>query len=155
MASATLPYNRKFKDDVKISAYSALEPVTNRYDMPYGSRTILYPRDRDLRLKVDFSQPSYRPGEDASISFLTRAANGKSSESALGVVIFDKAVEERARADREFGGVYGFGAAYSLFQGSSEVVGGITRNDLDRVDSVETGARGIRFSSGNTSQSKR
>ena len=58
------------------------------------------------------------------------------AESALGVVIFDKAVEERARTDREFGSGYGYGfyGAYCYLSGCSGGVAGVTRKDLDHVD---------------------
>ncbi|HEV2905286.1 MAG TPA: alpha-2-macroglobulin family protein, partial [Pyrinomonadaceae bacterium] len=97
------------------------------------TRTILFPHDRDLKLNLTLNQESYRPGQDATASFLTRSATGRSAETALGVVIFDKAVEERARTDREFGGD-GFYGPYRYLSHDFGNVAGISRKDLDRLD---------------------
>jgi hypothetical protein len=97
-------------------------------------RTVLYPHDRDLKFKLALNQESYRPGEEASASFLTRTANGRVAESALGIVIFDKAVEERARTDREFGAGYGFYRSYCYLTNCSGDIGGVTRKDLDQIN---------------------
>jgi hypothetical protein len=88
----------------------------------------------DLKLTLALNQEGYRPGAEASASFLTRTAQGRTAESALGVIIFDKAVEERARTDREFGGRYGFYGSYCYLFGCSGEIAGVTRKDLDQVD---------------------
>src|SRR5712692_6467938 len=127
-----LPYRDGFAGPVTIAAYS---PAQNgEDDVSTGTSTVLYPHDRDLKFKLALNQESYRPGEEASANFLTRTATGRVAESALGVVIFDKAVEERARTDREFGGGYGFYGAYCYLSACNGGVAGVTRNDLDRVD---------------------
>jgi hypothetical protein len=46
----------------------------------------------------------FRPNEEARVSFNVGSPGKKMSEAALGVVVFDKAIEERARTDGEFGG---------------------------------------------------
>ena len=132
-ATIVIPYREGFSGAVTLATY-APAPSDDDDDFAYSSRTILYPHDRDLKLKLALNQESYRPGEDASANFLTRTATGRLAESALGVVIFDKAVEERARTDREFGGSYGFYGAYCYLSGCNGDVAGVTRKDLDRVD---------------------
>ena len=131
-ASLVIPYRAEFSGAITLAAYAPAAGEDD--DFAYNSRTILYPHDRDLKLKLALNQESYRPGEEASANFLTRAATGGAAESALGIVIFDKAVEERARTDREFGGGYGFYGAYCYLSGCNGDVAGVTRKDLDRVD---------------------
>jgi hypothetical protein len=131
-AVLTIPYRQEFSGPITIAAYSPAS--TDESDLAAGSRTVLYPHDRDLKFKLALNQESYRPGDDATASFMTRMANGRAAQSALGVVIFDKAVEERARTDRDFGGGYGFYGAYCYLNDCSGVVAGVTRKDLDHLD---------------------
>ncbi len=128
-----VPYRQEFNDDLTIAVYSLSEADADS-DFPHGSHTVIYPRNRDLDLQIALNRKMYRPGEEANIDFITRSAAGKLSESALGVVIFDKAVEERARTDRDLGGAYGFYGAYAYLRGGQDVIAGVSRRDLDRVD---------------------
>ncbi len=133
-ASLELPYRADFNGPLTIAAYSATQ---NSEDDPVAAtRTVLFPHDRDLKFKLVLNQETYKPGEEASANFLTRTATGRVAESALGVVIFDKAVEERARTDREFGSGYGYGfyGAYCYLSGCEGGIAGVTRKDLDRLD---------------------
>ena len=132
-ASIAVPYRAGFVGVVTLAAY-APAPNEDDEDFACNSRAILYPHDRDLKFKLGLNQETYRPGEDASASFLTRTATGRVAESALGVVIFDKAVEERARTDRQFGGGYGFYGAYCYLSRCAEEIAGVSRKDLDRLD---------------------
>ncbi|PYS37237.1 MAG: hypothetical protein DMF71_18935, partial [Acidobacteria bacterium] len=132
-AAVLIPYRAEFSGAITLAAY-APAPSEDEDDAAFNSRTILYPHDRDLKLKLALNQESYRPGEDASANFLARTANGRLAESALGIVIFDKAVEERARTDRQFGRSYGFYDAYCYLSGCNVDVAGVSRKDLDRVD---------------------
>src|SRR4029453_2195074 len=109
-------------------------PMTGDDETSSASRTVLYPHDKDLKFSMTLDQETYRPGEDASASFLTRTSTGRAAESALGIVIFDRAVEERARADRDFASHYGFYDSYCRLTGCGTAVAGITRKDLDHVD---------------------
>ncbi len=130
-AALTVPYRREFSGAVTLAAYTT---ENGGREPHHATRTVLYPHDNDLKFKVSLNQETYRPGEEASASFLTRLANGRAAESALGLVIFDRAVEERARTDREFGGNYGFYASYCYLAGCDNNVAGVTRKDLDKVD---------------------
>jgi hypothetical protein len=131
-ASLTIPYRKDFNGAVTVAAY--LPAPDGENDVISASRTILYPHDRDLKFSLALDQESYRPGGEASANFLTRTATGRVAESALGVVTFDKAVEERARTDREFGSNYGFYSAYCYLSNCNDVVAGVTRKDLDQID---------------------
>src|SRR5689334_13000362 len=61
--------------------------------------------------------------------------DGGTSDTALGIVVVDKAVEERVRTDQEFhGNHYGFWD-WSWWR-QSESAGGYTRDDLDSIDAA-------------------
>jgi hypothetical protein len=131
-ASLAFPYVKSFDGPLTIAAYAPAPDGGN--SVISGSRTVLYPHDRDLKLKLALNQESYRPGEEASANFVTRTAKGRVAESAIGVIIFDKAVEERARTDREFGGRYGFYGSFCYLFGCGGDIAGVSRKDLDQVD---------------------
>jgi hypothetical protein len=123
----TVPYNADFTDDVTILVYGY--PQGN---FVAGSRAVLYPRNHELKLDLRTSRPIYRPGQEATADFHVTAADGRPIESALGVSVIDRAVEERARTDSEFGDRYG--NSFDRLWGRSDDVSGITRQSLDRLD---------------------
>jgi hypothetical protein len=129
-ASLAIPDDDQFKDELTVTAYAD----TGARDYISNSHTILYPRDRDLKLDVNPAQTTYRPGEEAHVGFNVRLADGRAIESALGVVVFDKAVEERARTDQEFGSNSNFYGNYGGLLGWDETLAGVTRKDLERLD---------------------
>jgi len=133
-AAFTLPYRPEFRDEVTISAYASSSETSSRYDFSSASRTILFPRDRDLKLNFRLDHAEYKPGDDATVDFRILTPEGLPVSSALGVVIFDRAVEERARTDQDFSGSFGFYRGFSQWRGYDNQVGGITRKDLQRID---------------------
>ena len=134
-ASLTVPYDKAFKGSISLTAYAYLTTASeSRYDIASAARSVLYPRERDLKLDVRLDQPTYRPGEEAHADFNVRGADGRSIESALGVVVFDKAVEERARTDQEFGSNYGFYQTYLGLNGYEEMLSGLTGRDFYKLD---------------------
>ncbi|HEY3103269.1 MAG TPA: alpha-2-macroglobulin family protein [Pyrinomonadaceae bacterium] len=141
-ASIVIPYRREFVGTVTLAAY-APSASEDEDEFAYNTRTVLYPHDNDLKLSLALNQESYRPGQDAVANFLTRSALGNAAESALGVVIFDKAVEERARTDREFGGDYGFYRAYRYLSNDFGDIAGVSRKDLDHIDLSKPVADGL------------
>jgi len=126
----TLPYEPAFKDELTIAVYGYEESG----DLNIGNRVVLFPGNRDLKIAIDMSQPKYRPGEPATADFHVQTGDGKAAESGLGVAVIDRAVEERARADGEFGGRYDFAATFNRMWGYDEQIAGMTINDLDALD---------------------
>jgi hypothetical protein len=125
------PFRPEFKDEVTIAAY--LRPHGESGEAVYAARTVIFPRKRELQLDVADLQPLYRPGAEVETLLTTRTPDGRAAESALGVVIFDRAVDERARTDRDFGSGRGFYGAYrATFDGGN--FAGISRRDLDHLD---------------------
>jgi hypothetical protein len=136
-ASLVLPYDAAFRDDVTIQAYSYLNHAPeSRYEPEFTatSRNVLYPQERDLKLDVELDRASYRPGDETLAKFSVRGPDGRQVESALGVVVFDKAVEERARTDGEFSGGYGFYGAYRRLGGYTAELSGLSLGDLYALD---------------------
>jgi hypothetical protein len=128
--SLTVPYEDRFKNELRVTAYA---DITAR-DYVRDAHTLIYPFDQDLKLEVRPGKESYRPGEDAHVNFNVRAPGGGAAESALGVVIFDRAVEERARTDQEFGAGFNLYGNYGGLLGWDDSLAGVTRKDLRRLD---------------------
>ncbi len=125
----SLPYNDQFKGAVSIVAYSDAEKAYEQ-DRPLGTRTVIYPKDEDLKLKVRMERGDYRPGEEARAEFQVTTSDGRPVESALGIAVFDRAVEERARTDSEFGASNRFG----FNDGRGEAIAGLRLQDFERYD---------------------
>lgn len=133
-AEITFPFNQEFSDGLMIVAYPAFSEDHDNWGSA-GVAKVLYPRDRELKLDVKFDQVSYRPGDEARADLRVLTPQGSAAESALGIVIFDKAIEERARTDQEFNGrSFGFYDCFRYLLGAGDGLGGVTRRDLDRID---------------------
>lgn len=130
--TAVVPYQAGVRGEVRLTAYANFLNDDGKQNTSHGSRTVLYPHDREMKIDAPTLRNEYRPGEQAVTEIRTRAANGRPVEAVIGAVVFDKAVEERARTDREFGGsLYG---AYYNFYYSGNSVGGLTRKDIEQAD---------------------
>jgi hypothetical protein len=131
--TVSFPYSHDFKDKLSVVATSTSTATGDEWD--YGSAAaVLYPGERKLSLDVQLAQPTYRPGAEAHADFRVRSPEGGAQETALGVVVFDRAVEERARTDQDFGSGTGFyGGLHSLL-GYGESLAGITLHDLQQLD---------------------
>ena len=139
-----LPYRPEFQNRVTLAAYSTEFPESS-YDDNYtrGTRTVIYPRNRELKFDVRMSRASYQPGEDAEAGVRVRDASGRSRESALGVVVFDKAVEERARTEQEFSSSYGFSGYFYQFWYGPESIGGVGARDIEQLNASRTLPEGL------------
>jgi A-macroglobulin TED domain/Alpha-2-macroglobulin family/Carboxypeptidase regulatory-like domain/MG2 domain/A-macroglobulin receptor binding domain len=128
-ASTRIPYSRAFRGDILLSAYYP----GGVKDSMFGGRQISFPTVGGLEIESSASKPSYSPGEEATLSFRVRNGDGSPQESLLGITVLDKAVEERARTDSEFGSE-SVCPRCAVFLGWDLQLPGITRADLDRVD---------------------
>lgn len=63
-----------------------------------ASRTILFPPAYAMKLAIQAARTTYRPGEEATVSFTARSSEGDPLEAALGVAVVDAAVGARARS---------------------------------------------------------
>jgi hypothetical protein len=134
-ANVSFAASDRFQNEVSILAYAfGFKPGENSYNSAIvGSHTVLFPKDRELKINLKFSKSMYRPGDEATADLRIISANGEQTKSALGLVVVDKAVEERERTDREFGGQGGFYNFRDLWGDTSEL-NGVHRSDLDKID---------------------
>lgn len=130
-----LPYKNDMKGELQIAVYPGKPVNGSYYREDVGLRSVLYPHEQGLRLDVKLSSPTYRPGAQAKAGFQVRNANGQPAASALGVVVIDKAVEERARADRDYRDWTGFTNPYYYFS-NDDALAGITGSDLSRLNTA-------------------
>lgn len=132
--SITFPYTPDLKDRLTLAAYTDFPDAQHTVK----TRTVLYPTNSELKVAARPSQATYRPGDDAQLRLNVRAANGLSSESALGVVVSDKAVDERFRTEREFGGRFSsFNDTLQRFLGLDEEIAGLTFRDFQRLETAK------------------
>ena len=130
-ARLTIPYKAVFKGDLVIAAY------TDKNDGRWSSemratRGIIFPEQQNLIINAKFSKDEYRPAEDALVRFTVLDGARKPIESAIGLGIFDKAIEERARTEADFGeGLY---SRFFRFMGYQRSFGNITLKDLNDLD---------------------
>ncbi|PYV47172.1 MAG: hypothetical protein DMG92_16785, partial [Acidobacteria bacterium] len=128
-----IPFAPEFTGELTISAYSLETAAPSRYEIPFGVRTVLFPHPTTLSVKVKMDRATYKPGDEVSAALNVSLPSGSGSASALGVVVVDKAVEERIRTDEEFGnGHYGFWDWNWWYPADS--VGGVTLKDLEEID---------------------
>ncbi|MFP5264488.1 MAG: MG2 domain-containing protein [Blastocatellia bacterium] len=132
-AAVVFPYDKQFDGELIVAAYSFGDRATGGNDYISDSRAVLYPQDRDLKLEVRPDGFTYHPGEEARVDIRVLSPDGNAALSSLGVVVFDKAIEERARTDQEFGPGSGFNHSINHFLNSRSFAG-ISRKDLERLD---------------------
>jgi hypothetical protein len=129
-AQLTIPYRPEFKDRLTIAAYADFTDASGML----SRRSVLYPRNHDLKIEAQPIAATYRPGDEATIGFRVRGAGGQTA-SALGLAIVDKAVDERFRTDGEFGNQsWGFYGSMREVLGGEDQVAGITLRDLEHVN---------------------
>jgi hypothetical protein len=133
-AALAVPTGADFDGPVTVTATGVEPSGDDDDDYASGTRTVVFPRDRELKLDVRLSRKDFRPGEEAGAEFSLRTADGRRAPGALGVVVFDKAVEERARTDGEASRGFGFGGSLEEFWYGGAEVGGVTRRAVERLD---------------------
>ncbi|HEX8925385.1 MAG TPA: MG2 domain-containing protein, partial [Terriglobales bacterium] len=58
-ADVTIPYEPTFKGELTISAYDLSDRGEDRWRIPYGTHTVMFPEDRTLRVEAQVSKASY------------------------------------------------------------------------------------------------
>jgi hypothetical protein len=130
-ATVTFPYGPDLKDLITVAAY----PDFPQSRQLIASRTVMYPREHDLKLEVQATQASYRPGDQATVSLRVRPPGEQPAESALGITVFDQAVDERSRTDLDGGGrSYGFYGPVRSWHRGEEQLAGVSLRDLERLN---------------------
>lgn len=107
-ARVEFPYDPSFRGSLYIIAYNMKSKSEKEEEKNLaGGAEVIFPGLQSLDLGVHLERTTYKPGESASADFQVRDPEGHAAQTALGVMIYDKAVAERVRSDEEFGS-YGF-----------------------------------------------
>ena len=126
-----LPYESSFGGRLAISAYEDFAES----DRMISSMSLIYPGDLDLKVGSGPSDATFRPGDSANIGLEMHNANGKPAVGVFGVVLFDKAVEERWRTDQEFGNRFSSASdSLNRFLGDDDQLAGVSVRDLMHLD---------------------
>lgn len=125
-ADMRIPYSDAFKGQLKVAAYLEKDD-----ELIKASRGVMFPSKQGITVDANFDKTVYKPNEDATVKFSVLDTLGNALESALGVVVLDKAVEERSRTDSEFGSMW---RDYSCFLGYGENFGSINVKNINELD---------------------
>lgn len=130
-----IPYQAAFKGDLVVAAYTeTVGGEEGEVRLVTAARGVIYPAPQNLKLNAEFSQTIYRPNEEARINFSVLTPDQTPLESALGIIVFDKAIEERARTDAEFGGSVNLFENYGDLLGYGSAFGSLSRRDIDELN---------------------
>lgn len=135
-AEITIPFQPEFKNTLIFAAYFNQEN-SGGYDEVYiGQKAVVFPVPSGLRIEADTAQNIFRPGAEAKINFsAVHAGTNTTDETALGIVILDKAVDERARTNDDFGSGYRpFYNSFAGLLGLESGFGGISTAEINNLD---------------------
>jgi hypothetical protein len=127
----TMLMGDQFRGYVTLIAYS-MDRESEHYSWRGWSayKTVLYPEDRELKVKLSGLRTSYLPGSSVDVGLDVRTAGAFAAPGAVGVAVIDTAVEQRAATEEDanqrwFGG--------NWWRDSSNIAG-ITYEDLAKTD---------------------
>ncbi len=127
-AELTIPYQSELRGALVIAAYLESDEDDELIE---SSRGIIVPEPETLKVDASFGKETYKPGESALLNFGVSDPKGAAIESALGVVILDRAVEERARTDAEFGSMF---SNFRGWLGDGKGFAGVNIKDINELD---------------------
>jgi hypothetical protein len=137
-AMVRIPYSSEFMGQVVLTAINMERGNDwSRYG-PSAARSVIYPQNRDIKISLRLDRSEYRPGQEAAATVQVRTSTGATIPSVIGAMIFDKAVEERARIDEDLRDPFGFGGYGGWWYQGDAKLATLTRSDLDRVDTAES-----------------
>jgi hypothetical protein len=132
----TFPYDPEFRGLLKIWTY-AVTGTDEPDPVEIWSSEVIYPAGESLKVGVHLPHTTFRPGEAATADIQVRNIAGTSTESVLGVMVIDRAVEERVRTEKQFGAGIGFSRRRHMFvvdNNPNASIAGITKFDLLNLD---------------------
>src|ERR1019366_5396777 len=135
----TFPYAPEFRGLLKIWTH-AVTWTDESNPVEIWSSDVIYPAGENLKVGVHLPHTTFRPGENAAVNIQVKNVAGDSSasmQSDLGVMVIDRAVEERVRTEKQFGGDIGFSRRRYLFVADNNPnasIAGITKLDLLNLD---------------------
>lgn len=123
-----VPYNDAFKGELKVAAYIEDEDD----DVVSTGKGVIFPAREGISVTAEFDKTAYKPNDEATLKIGVTDVIGGAVQSALGVVMLDTAVEERARTDADFGG--GVWRDFSGYLGYGASFAGVNIKDLNELD---------------------
>jgi len=141
-ASATVPFDPRFRGDIYVTA-SSLSAAGGEENSLSGWTQVLYPAKEELDVKLKMAQTVFRPGEEVAADLHVLTPTGQPTESALGVLVFDRAVAERVRTDEDFGREYGYSIFDYFGESYRESIGGVSYRDLRDLDASKPFPEGL------------
>ena len=134
-ANVALPFDSRFTGDVYVTA-SCMTPAGDAEQPLEGWTQVIFPTRQELDVKLKMARDVFRPGEDVPADLRVLTPGGLPAESALGILVFDRAVAERVRTDEDFGGDYGYSIYDYLDWNYRRSIGGVTYRDLLDLDAT-------------------
>lgn len=128
-----IPFEPRFHGEIRVTAFCLTAKQDGDATLSDSVR-VLYPAKEELDVKLAMKKTVFNPGEMVSSELEVSAPDGKPAESALGVLVYDRAVAERVRTDEEFGSGYGFSVFDYLDFYYRQSIGGVSFRDLLRLD---------------------
>ena len=131
----TFPVNEQFTGRLLLAAYP-LNVEVEPYAMysRTASASVVVPKPSNLQLDVKPVKTTYRPGEAATVNLRVRDPEGDPVEGALGLLVYDQAVEELARTEASLftGGYERFDSrlGFRALDEESDSIGGISVGKL-------------------------
>jgi hypothetical protein len=125
-AEMQVPYSSAFKGILKVAAYLEKDD-----ELVKASRGVVFPAKQGISVDANFDKAIYKPNDEATVKLSVLDTLGNAVESALGIVVLDKAVEERSRTDGEFASMW---RNYSGFLGYGDNFGNINVKDINDLD---------------------
>jgi hypothetical protein len=135
-AEFTVPYDPRLRGRIDLRVYAMTGAAESDRALG-GMVAVMYPAPQELRVDLRMDKTIFRPGENASVDVRVKSPDGKAATSALGVLVFDRAVAERVRTDEEFGREYGF-SIFDYYRDYQNSIAGITYRDLLNLNIRET-----------------
>ena len=129
MANGIEPVNLEagpaFHGLVTLTACEIKTMASTMWRGPCAHKSVLYPEDRALKVKLEGLRPSYMPGADVHAGLNLQGVAG-----VLGVSVFDSAVEQRSTTENDENDRW---RSAGWWQDDSNV-SGMTEEDLNKVD---------------------
>lgn len=141
-ASAAVPFDPRFRGDIYVTA-SSLSAAGGEENSLSGWTQVLYPAKEELDVKLKMPQTVFRPGAEVAADLHVLTPTGEPTESALGVLVFDRAVAERVRTDEDFGREYGYSIFDYFGPRYQEGIGGVSYRDLRDLDASKPFPEGL------------
>jgi len=99
-AHVTFLADKQLTGTIALAAYPLdLETEPHSMYSRMAGASVLFPKPSNLMLDAKPMRTTYRPGEAASVNLRVRSSEGGSVEGALGVLVYDQALEELVRAE--------------------------------------------------------